>query len=225
MRLFQHSNVRVLVSVLSAILLALPAVTAFALVNAYKYQSVSNKGAYSAIVTGNPTIRTDPSGRWSYMRVAVQRIISGNVYYAEVGWIKGAQPQSNFIPRSYWTYRDTSGNTDVGWGGYPGIGIGYNYEVKRTATNTWSFYFNDLGTPLHTQTVGWENADDIFSGGEVPSSLQGMGDSNNNNVQYLNSAGTTWFGACSTTVTNDDPTKYHVDAGGNCSSWRVYGNN
>ena len=183
MHILRRSPFRVFISVIGAIALALPAITAFALVNAYKEQFVSNKGAYSAIVTGNPTIRTDPAGQWSYMRVGAQRIINGNIYYVEIGWMKGAQPQSNFVPRSYWTYRDTSGNINFGWGGYPGVGIGYNYEIKRTGTNSWSFYFNDLGTPLHTQTVGWDNADDVFSGGEVPSGLQGMGDSNNNNVQ------------------------------------------
>lgn len=95
----------------------------------------------------------------------------------------------------------------------------------RTSSNTWAFYFNNLSTPLVTKWVGWDNADDIFSGGEVPNGNQGMGDSNNNNVQYLNSTGTTWFGACSTSAKNDDSSKYFIAAGSNCSSWRVYGNN
>lgn len=218
-------RIRVFISVITAVVLTLQASNTFALMNTYRYRYVTNRGAYSAIVTGNPTTRPDPTGRWSYMRVATQRIIGGNVYYAEIGWLKGAQASSNFVPRSYWTYRATNGTVSQGWGGYPGIGLAYNYRVMRTSTNTWGFYFNNLSTPLVTRWVGWDNADTIFSGGEVPNGNQGMGDSNNNNVQYLNTTGTTWFAACSTSVKNDDPSKYFIVAGSNCSSWRVYGNN
>src|SRR5215213_9164492 len=99
--------IKVCFSLAMAASLAFQASTAFALLNTYRYKYVTNRGAYSAIVTGDPTTRPDATGRWSYMRVAVQRIISGNVYYAEIGWLKGAQTQSNFVPRSYWTYRAT----------------------------------------------------------------------------------------------------------------------
>lgn len=195
------------------------------LTNAYRWLSEANSAAYSAIVTGDPTIRSDPTGQWSYMRVAVQRIINGNVYFAEIGWVKGAQASSNFIPRSYWAYRNINDTTDEGWEGYPGIGIAYNYMVKRTASETWGLYFNDLNTPDQTIWLGWDTADRIFSGGEVPNGSQGMGDSDNINVQYLDPTGSTWFNACNTVLLNEDPSRYFVDAGGNCSSWRVYGNN
>jgi len=196
-----------------------------ALVNVYRFQVQANSGGYSAITTGDPTIRFDTTGQWSYMRVAAQRIINNNVYYVEVGWLKGAQVESNFVPRSYWVYRDTNGTKDQGFGGYPGIGLSYNYMVKQTSSNTWSFYFNDLNVPIETMWVGWDNADRIFSGAEVPNNSQGIGDSDNNNVQYLDSTGATWFGVCNTNLFNGDPTIYFLDAGSNCSSWRIYGNN
>ena len=195
--------------------------------NAYRFAEEANSGAYSAIVTGNPTLRTDPndSRQWSYMRVAVQKIINGNVYYAEIGWLSGSQPESNFTPRVYWAYRDINGDTNFDWGNYPGIGLGYNYMVKQTSSGIWSLYFNDQSTPVTSIGLGWDGADRLFSGGEVPNVYQGMGYSDNNNVQYLDPTGTTWFGACSTYLVNENPSRYFVDAGGNCSSWSVYGNN
>ena len=195
------------------------------LTNAYRWLAEANSGAYSAIVTGDPTIRTGSNGEWSYMRVAVQKIINGNVYYAEIGWLKGSQLESNYIPRIYSTYRDINGDVNKDWGSYPGVGLAYNYKVERTSSNTWSLYFNDLNTPDVTVWLGWDDADRIFSGGEVPNGSQGMGDSDNNNVQYLDPTGTTWFNACNTNLFNEDPSRYFVDAGSNCSSWRVYGNN
>lgn len=157
------------------------------------------------------------------MRVFVQRIISGNVYYAEIGWLKGTQTESNQIPRAYWTYRDTNGTVDQGWGGYPGVGTGYNYEVKRSSSNTWAFYFNSLSTPVVTRWVGWDTADRYGSGGETANANQGMGYSGNNNVAYLSTGGN-WYGTCNMNqwITNS---VYHVDNGSNCSSWNVYGNN
>ncbi len=206
-----------------AITLAFTVISALALENAYRWSTSANQGAYSAIVTGNPTLRDNSTGKWSYMRVFSQRVINGNVYYVEVGWMKGTQPESGGTPRSYWTYRATNGTIDQGWGGYPGIGIGYNYEVKRTGSNTWGFYFNNLSSPLVTRSVGWDTADRYGSGGETPNTSQGMGDSYNNNVSYLSTGGT-WIGACNMNqyITNSI---YHVDNGSNCSSWRVYGNN
>ncbi|MBM3181688.1 MAG: hypothetical protein FJZ86_15255 [Chloroflexi bacterium] len=195
------------------------------LTNAYRWLAEANSGAYSAIVTGDPTIRTGSNGEWSYMRVAVQKIINGNVYYAEIGWLKGSRLESNYIPRIYSTYRDINGDVNKDWGSYPGVGLAYNYKVERTSSNTWSLYFNDLNTPDVTIWLGWDDADRIFSGGEVPNGSQGMGDSDNNNVQYLDPTGTTWFNACNTNLFNEDPSRYFVDAGSNCSSWRVYGNN
>ena len=44
------------------ILLALAVIPAFALENAYRWSATANRGAYSAIVTGNPTLRDDPNG-------------------------------------------------------------------------------------------------------------------------------------------------------------------
>lgn len=208
---------------ITILILALVATPVFALENAYRWSASANQGAYSAIVTGNSTLRNDPNGTWSYMRVLAQRIISGNVYYVEIGWLKGTQPQSGGTPRAYWTYRATNGTVDQGWGGYPGIGIGYNYEVKRTGSNTWGFYFNNLTTPLVTRSVGWDTADRYASGGETSTANQGMGDSYNNNVSYLSTSGS-WIGACNMNqyITNSI---YHIDNGSNCSSWRVYGNN
>ena len=197
-----------------------------ALENAYRWRSQANQAAYSAIVTGNPTIRDAPGTDWSYMRVAVQRIINSNVYYAEIGWLKGTYPESNLTPRSYWTYRATDGTTAQGWGGYPSVGVGYNYRVSKSGTsNYWDFYFNSLTTPLVTRWVGWNTADRFFSGGEVPTSTprQGMGDSHNNNVQYLSTTGS-WYAACNMTEYISD-TIYHITDGANCSSWRIYGNN
>src|SRR5215211_250818 len=116
--MYRTSNyrIKVFIGVFTAILLAFQASTVFARLNAYRYKYITNRGAYSAIVTGDPTTRPDPTGRWSYMRVAVQRIINNDVYYAEIGWLKGAQTQSNFVPRSYWTYRATDGTRSQGWG-------------------------------------------------------------------------------------------------------------
>ena len=206
----------------AVIILVVTVAPVLALENAYRWSGTLNQGSTSAIVTGNPTLRGNPTG-WSYMRVFVQRIINGNVYYAEIGWLKGSQPESNGIPRAYWTYRDTNGAVAQGWGGYPGIGIGYNYRMKRTGNNTWGFYFNDLNNPLLTRWVGWDTADRYGSGGETSDANQGMGDSGNNNVSYLATNGQ-WFGACNMNqfITNNI---YHVDNGANCSSWRVYGNN
>lgn len=82
---------------------------------------------------------------------------------------------------------------------------------------------NDISTSGCKDATMWHTVP--TNGAEVPNNSQGVGDSDNNNVQYLNSTGTTWFGACNTTLFNDDPNKYFVDAGGNCSSWRIYGNN
>lgn len=196
----------------------------FSLENAYNYRNIPNRGVSGSSVTANPTLRDDPGGKWSYMRLGVQKIISGNVYYIEIGWLKGAQPESNGTPRGYWTYRSTNGTAGAGFTGYPGVGIGYNYRVKRTSTNTWSVYYNDLNTPITTLWVGWDNADTAFSGGEVPNTNQGMGDSNNNNLSYWNTAGTSWYNLCSTSTFITNPI-YHVDPAANCSSWRVYGNN
>jgi hypothetical protein len=198
------------------------------LTNAYRWQAEPNSGVYSAIVTGNPVIRTDPNDtrKWSYMRVAVQKNINGNIYYAEIGWLKGSQAASNYTPRVYWTYRDiNNSDTNFGWDEYPMIGVGYNYMVKQTSNNTWSFYFNDLDTPVDSVWLGWEEAGRVFSGGEVPNIYQGMGDSENNNVQYLDITSATWFPACNTSIFNEEPAFYFVDLGSNCSSWRVYGNN
>ena len=194
----------------AALLIALTVASVLALENAYNYRNIANRGISGSIVTGNPTLRDNAGGKWSYMRLGVHRIISGNVYYIEIGWLKGAQPESNGTPRGYWTYRNTNGTTGQGWVGYPGVGIGYNYRVKRTSTNTWGVYFNDLNNPVTTAWVGWDNADDGFSGGEVPNTSQGMGYSGNNNLSYLNSSGTSWFALCSTStfITN---ALYHVD--------------
>ena len=195
-------------------------------INVLRFKGISNIGGYSEIETGDPTIRSDPTGQWSYMRLGAQRIIKGNVYYIEIGWLKGAQSQSNFIPRSYWASRNINGITDQDWGGYPGIGIAYNYVVKKTSSNTWSFYFNDLNTPVATVWVGWDNADRIFSGGEIAGGgNQGMGYSENNNVQFLDPMSSSWLPACNTSLQNDDPAKFFVLAGSNCNSWIVYGNN
>lgn len=224
MRLLAGFRVKVAIVTTIVSLLVFQVAPAWAvLYNAYNYRNVQNKGAYSAIVTGNPTLRDDPSGKWSYMRVAVQRIISGNVYYAEIGWLKGAQPESGQIPRAYWTYRATDGTVDKGWGGYPGIGIGYNYKVQWLSPVIWGFYFNDMNNPLAMRYVGWDMADVVFSGGEVPNLNQGMGYSGNNNVAYAD-AGFAWYALCGTTTRIDDA-RYHVDPGGNCNSWNVYGNN
>ena len=194
------------------------------LTNAYRWAAESTSGAYSAIITGDPIIRGSV-GQWSYMRVAVQKITNGNVYYAEIGWLKGTQPESNLVPRSYWTYRDINGFVDQGFEGYPGIGLAYNYKVQRTSSNTWSLYFNELSTPDVTVWLGWDDADRFFSGGEVPNGNQGMGDSDNNNVQYQDPTSANWLNACNTNVFNEEPSIYYIDAGGNCNSWRVYGNN
>lgn len=207
--------------VIVIILMVINVFPAFALENAFKFSYITNRGAYSLIVTGNPTLRgTDY--RFSYMRVAVQRIINGNVYYVEVGWLKSSDPHSNFTPRSYYTYRKTDGTTGKGWGGYPGIGIGYNYQVKWSATNTYNIYFNSLSTPLTTINVGWDDSDTAFSGGETSDSNQGMGDSWNNNVAYFDTNGKA-YQLCGTE--NNHLGAYIVQNGSTCYSWRVYGNN
>lgn len=100
--------------------------------NAYRWLSVTNKGAYSAIVTGNPTLRDNVNGKWSYMRVVGQKIISGNVYYIEIGWLKGSQSQSNGTPRVYWAWRDTNGIPMEGWALIPELGLGTTMRLKRT---------------------------------------------------------------------------------------------
>jgi hypothetical protein len=198
---------------------------AVALENAYRYQTIDNAGISNSIVTGNPILRG--SGfRWSYMRVLVQRIINGNVYYAEIGWVKGDYPESGGIPRVYWTYRATDGTISQGWNGYVGVGIGYNYAVRKSPTfNYWSFYFNNLGTPLETRFVGWGTADRIGSGGEVIDSSQGMGISDNNFTKIIDTDGFEYYVSCIADNFITDP-KYKVILKPNdCSSWTVHGNN
>ena len=68
--------------------------------------NVENRGVYSAIVTANPTLRDDPTGKWSYMRAGGRRITAEQTYFIEIGWLKGAEPESNGVPRVYWVYRD-----------------------------------------------------------------------------------------------------------------------
>lgn len=214
------------VSVISIIVMVVFLATSpvYALENAYRYKSIGNTGAKNSIVTGNPTLRNDPSGKWSYMRIASQYIVGSDVYYIEVGWLKGDQPESAGTPRVYWTARATDGTVSQGWGGYPGIGTSYNYQVKQVSNNTWGVYFNNLSTSLVNRPVGWNVANRVFSGGETPNTSQGMGTSDNNNNAYLNSSGTTWNSTCGTTkfVTN---AIYTVTAGGSCFSWSVSGNN
>lgn len=195
-----------------------------ALENAFRYKTTANRGAYASIVTGNPTLRGQIWGAWSFMRVAVRCNGCSGYAFGEIGWLKGTQSESNQTPRAYWTYRSTGGYQANGWGGYPGIGYGYNYKVQRSGSGTWNFYFNDLNNPLVTRSLGFDNGDDMLSGGETNNGSQGMGDSYNNNVQYLNTSETAWYGACggSNYITSSS---YRVDDGSNCSSWRVYGNN
>lgn len=133
--LFQARILRIVVP----LALALTATSALALENAYRWYNNPNQGIQASIETGDPTLRDNPSGKWSYMRVFVQRIISGNVYYAEIGWYKDATGHKVF-----WTYRRTNGTvqSDFLSGSTPGVGLYYGYQVKRTASNTWSFYFN-----------------------------------------------------------------------------------
>lgn len=202
-----------------AIIAALWSSAALALENAYRYAYNANQGVRTSIETSNPTLRG--SGTWSYMRPFVQRIISGNVYYAEIGHYKDSGGQ-----KVYWTYRKTSGSVSSGVisGANPGVGVSYNYQVQRTGSNTWGFYFNSLSTAQFTANVGWDTADDWASGGETPDTNQGMGSANNNNVAYRNPANGTWVGASpnSNNITNS---VYKIDNGSNVTSWRVYGNN
>ncbi|MDA8217875.1 MAG: hypothetical protein M0Z94_09700 [Dehalococcoidales bacterium] len=124
----------------------------------------------------------------------------------------------------YWTTRDRWGVVEEGvyWDWAPAVGVTYNYEVRHTQLDTWGLYFN--GTNVKSAVVGWETADDWGSGGETPNGNQGMGSSNNNNVQYLDPNGN-WYSGAGYQVFNTRPDLYHVDAGANTSSWRVWGNN
>jgi len=40
------------------------------------------------------------------MRAGGRRITAEQTYFIEIGWLKGAEPESNGVPRVYWVYRD-----------------------------------------------------------------------------------------------------------------------
>jgi hypothetical protein len=205
--------------IIVAVIAALWASSALALENAYRFAYVSNQGVRASIETSNPTLRG--TGTWSYMRPLVQRIINGNVYYAEIGHYKDSGGQ-----KVYWTYRTTQGSVSSGIlsGANPGVGTSYNYQVQRRTTNTWDLYFNSLSTPQVTIWVGWDTADTWGCGGETPDTNQGMGSANNNNVAYRNPTSGAWIAASTNSnyITNSI---YKIDNGASSSSWRVYGNN
>lgn len=93
-----------------------------------------------------------------------------------------------------------------------------------TAPMTYSFYYNSLANPVKVQAVGWNKSTTAASGGETPNVNQGMGDSGNNNVTYIGTDGISSFPLCGAADWITNPI-YHVNAGANCNSWRVFGNN
>jgi len=202
---------------------------ASALQQAVRIGSIRNHGVYSVIQTANPTLRNDPTGKWSYMRAGGRRIINGETFFIEVGWLKGSQPESNGVPRVYWVYRDINCHEPnchpvFVWGAYPNMNTNYNYLVKKTGAGSWSVFFNDMNTPIGVAATGWNRLDDASSGGETPNLNQGMGPSDNIGVAYRSTNDGNWWALCNTTdlITN---AQYHIDSGTKCNSWRVYGGN
>lgn len=201
---------------------------AFALENAFRYHIASNLGVSGSITTGSPALRDGATNsKWSYMRVLVQRTDGPNTYYAEIGWLKGTQPESNQVPRVYWTYRAADTSIDQNWSGYPGVGISYNYAVKRdfTAPTLWGFYFNNLSTPLVVRDMKWSISDRFGSGGETNNSLQGMGFSQNNGIKYIDINGNAIFTPCYATDRITFPKYLLLLSPSDCSSWVVRGQN
>lgn len=194
--------------------------------NAYGWMLLQNGGAYSNIETGDPRIQDDPITPydWSYMRVFVQHMSGDDVLYAEIGWTKWLQYEN--VPKVYWTFRRADLVVEQDFCSTcfnPGIGIYYNYELAWTTNgNNWTFFFND--SQVTTNDIGWNTAERCGSGGETSSKAQGMGLSQNRNVQ-ARAGGGNWYACAPYNVYNTDPALYHVDPGENSSSWRVYGNN
>ena len=85
----------VLIGVVVFILASSPVSAAAGLQNAYRWKDNANKGSDVTLEVANPTLVSNPTGTWSYMRVFTQRIISGNVYFVESGWLSGTQAESN----------------------------------------------------------------------------------------------------------------------------------
>jgi hypothetical protein len=189
---------------------------ALALENAFGYAYDGSNATYAAIEGAAPAIR---DGGFSYMRTGGQRIISGNTYYVEIGWIITA---GNSQMTSYWTYRDVNGVVNSGYGNAQYCCDGYNYQVLDVGSGNWNLYFNDLNTPVTTVNTGFDYTDDYFSGGEVSSASNAMGVSGNDNVAYLR--GGSWYCACDwqAFITNGE---YSVVGVINDTSWQVYGNN
>ncbi len=193
--------------------------------NAFRWMPQANQGAYANIVTGNPTLRIDPAASpvYSYMRVGVRSL--NNNSFAEIGWLKSTDPNSNYVPKVYWTWQNISGYWWYYWGSAVTIGAGYNYQVKRSSTDYIGFYFNSIQTPVDIEYVGWgDTADNMDSGGEVTTANQGMGDSVNQYVTYGDPSTGLFYAACPT-ILSIDLSIYHVDNGAFCNAWHIYGNN
>lgn len=209
-------------SVLALAILTAPvaAVVPYGLPNVLGTKTANNRAVYAAIQTSNPTTR----GTWIYHRVLARRIQSGYPEtYVESGWIKNVGAGN--YPRIYWVTNDLNNNRGGGYDdrfGAPGIGVIYNYEVRRTGSKTWSAYYTN--NQLGSDWVGWDTMWEWASGGEANDTNQGMGDSTHNNVQSLGTDGV-WYSACGYEVYNPHWQIWTLWGGANCSSWRIFGNN
>jgi hypothetical protein len=173
-------------------------------------------GAYSSIETDNPSV----GNGWVYHRIFVRNNESTASYWSEIGWVKGYGGYSS--PTVYVTWIDAWQNRGEWFGSSPTVGTSYNYQATNNQSGTWSFYFNSLSTPVHTENLVWSVGDTSAHGGETSSTAVDMGNVDYANSSYRQDSNGSWLCACYTSEYNNSTSDYEVIYGGQPSDdWTV----
>lgn len=207
-------------------IIAITTVAALAeLENVRGFNNISNIGIYSGIDTAAPRVIDHPGG-FSYMRVGGQRSINNNTLFIEIGCILY---YGDTVPHLHYTWRPTNLQQYEVEGDALSPG-NYDYEITYLGGESWRIFFNDMANAIATPYLGFDYLDTYFSGGEVSTTANGMGPSNNVNVQYMQGDYLygTWYPASYGSgyqIQNDDKALYSLNQIINPGSWRIYGNN